>query len=342
VTAAPARALAAVASLAGSFCAAGCGDRAELLGTEVAPGDDGGLAAESGAIAERIIVAADGTGQFTTVQAAVDSIPDGSAVPVEIDIRPGTYDEKINISGRAFLSLVGDDPLTTVLTYGDDATSAGSTTNSASVTVRAEDFSAQNITFANSSPQSAAQAVALYAGGDREQFENCRFLSYQDTIYVASGSQYFRDCYVRGDDDYVLGAATAVFQSCTLDHSASGVAVTAPSTDPATAYGFVFFGGALTAAASVPAGSVALGRPWGRAGSSTYIGTSLGAHISGVGWIPMNNNDLTQARFAEYQTTGPGADPTSRAPTSRQLTDAQAAAVTLSAIYGGWIPSFSR
>ena len=319
----------------------GCSDRSELLATKSGSPTDAGLSSAS-SVATRIVVAADGSGQFLTLQPAVDSIPSGSTLPIEIDIKAGTYKEKVSIVGRSFISLVGDDPLTTVLTFDDQASTAGSTTKSASVSVLSSDFSAKNITFQNSTPVGGSQAVALYANGDRQEFSNCRFTSYQDTIYVAAGSQYFRDCYVAGDDDYVLGAATAVFQSCTMYHDASGVAVTAPSTAVGTAYGIVFFGGALTAAASVDPGSVALGRPWGRYGSTTYVGTSLGAHISPVGWIPMDNNDLSQSRFAEYQTTGPGADPSMRADASRQLSDSQAASLTLSTIFGGWIPSFSR
>jgi pectin methylesterase-like acyl-CoA thioesterase len=297
---------------------------------------------ETGSVTTKIVVAGDGSGQFLTVQSAVDSLPMGNAAPVEIDVKAGTYDEKVTLANRSFVSLVGDDPLTTIITFNQDANAAGGTAKSASVSISASDFSAKNITFQNSTPASGAQAVALFVNGSRQQFSNCRFISYQDTIYASTGSQYFRDCYVQGSDDYVIGAATAVFQSCTLYNAAGGVAVTAPNTDPATPFGFVFFGGALTASSSVATGSVALGRPWGPYGSATYVGTSLGAHIIPVGWVPFSPNNLTNARFSEYQTTGPGADPASRADASRQLTATEAAALTLSNLYGGWVPSFSQ
>jgi pectinesterase len=354
--------------IAAALALSGCGDRSEILATRIADAPDASAYDASVGIADggiadggssstpeggdgasdapavtllRLVVAADGSGDFKTVQGAVDAGAVATG-PVEIDIRPGTYDEKITIGGPSFLSLVGSDPLTTVLTYGADATDAGSTAKSGSVTIHASDFSASNLTFANSAPSSAAQAVALFVDGDRQQFLNCRFTSYQDTIYIQDGSQYFRDSYIEGDDDYIIGASSAVFQSCTVNQIQGGVAVTAPNTPATTAYGVVFFGGALTASAGVDVGSVALGRPWGPYGSTTYIGTTLGPHISQVGWVPMGTNDLSMARFSEYATTGPGADPSMRATASRQLTSVQAGAITLSTIFGGWIPTFSQ
>jgi pectin methylesterase-like acyl-CoA thioesterase len=289
-----------------------------------------------------IVVAADGTGQFTSVQAALDSVPAGTNTPVEIDVRPGVYSERVTVVSRGYVTLVGADPLTTVITNALDASDAGGTAKSATFTLNSPDFSAQNITFQNTSPKDGAQAVALFASADRQQFSNCRFISYQDTVYLANGTQYFRNCYIQGDDDYILGASTAAFQDCTMNQVSGGVAVTAPSTDVATSFGFVFLGGSLTAASGVGAGSVALGRPWGTYGSATYVGTTLGAHIAPAGWVPMGTNDLTLARFAEYQTTGPGADASMRADGSKQLTSAEAAALTLPTLFGSWTPSFSR
>jgi pectin methylesterase-like acyl-CoA thioesterase len=358
-----------------AYC--GCSDRGELLGTrdvpapvEAGPAPDGALASaadsgtppveagtlpvDSGATADGgvpqdaavaaivLVVAQDGGGDFTTVQAAIDSLPPTPAASVEIDVRAGTYREKVTIRGGGALLLVGDNPLTTVITSDQNAVDAGGTARSATATIGASDFVARNITFQNGAPQqTAAQAVAVYATGDRQQFSNCRFISFQDTIYLGKGSQYFRDCYIEGNDDYVIGGATAVFQSCTLYSSSGGVAVTAPNTDVATPYGFVFLGGALTAAASVASGSVALGRPWGAYGSTILVGTNLGAHILPAGWVPMPPNDLSLARFAEYRSSGPGAVLSMRASPSRQLSDTQAAAITVPAIFGGWVPSLS-
>lgn len=351
----------AILVLVGPFAAMGCA-RSELLG-EIGPVDAqsldgpaesseeagvvdvgaGDSATDDASKPTVLVVAIDGSGQFVSVSDAVASISDGNRLAIEIDIRPGIYREKLTISNKNNIALVGEDPLTTVITFADDATSAGGTMKSASVSIVADDFSATNIGFTNSTTVDGAQAVAVFLKGARIQFFNCRFVSFQDTIYAQSGTQYFRNCLIEGDDDYILGGATALFHDCEVFQNVdAGVAVTAPNTDMSVPYGFVFLGGMLTADSSVKPGAVALGRPWGAYGSTLFIDTFLGSHISPVGWVPMNNNDLTFARFAEYRTTGPGADVSMRAPASRQLTDAEGAAITIPVVLGGWVPSFSR
>lgn len=302
-----------------------------------AGGGDGGAASAacSAAGVQVITVAADGSGQFSTVQSAVNSIAAGTT-PVRIDLKPGTYTENLTIS-RQNITLCGQDPMTTVITYTVSGSSEATATR-----VSGNGFAAVNVTFENSSALGSGQAVALLASGTQQQFYNCRFVSYQDTLYTKSGSQYFKNCYVQGNTDYVFGAATAVLDNCSIYTISGGTAVTAPNTAASTTYGIVFLGGSLTAASTVSAGSQALGRPWGAAGSTTYLNTTLGAHISTVGWVAFNTNTVAGARFAEYKTTGPGAHPTQRAAGSSQLTDTQAAQYTIANIFGGWVPTFSQ
>ena len=107
----------------------------------------------------------------------------------------------------------------------------------------------------------------------------------------------------------------------------------------------MFLGGSLTAASSVAAGSVALGRNWGAYGAAAYIKTALGAHINPVGWLAMGANTLDTARFSEYQTTGAGATAANlarRAAQSKQLTATEAAAYSIAGIFGAWTPTFSQ
>jgi pectin methylesterase-like acyl-CoA thioesterase len=289
-----------------------------------------------------------GSGDFTTIQAAVDSLSKSNATPTQIRIAPGTYTEKLRVD-RPNITLCGQagQAASTILTYGDNAnTSNGQggtlgTSGSASTNISASKVSAENVTFRNSTPLGGSQAVALLITGSEVQFRNCRFLSYQDTLYTKGGSQYFKDCYVEGSVDYIFGGATAVFQECTIHSAAGGTAVTAPSTDQATPFGLVFLGGELTAASSVSDGSQALGRNWGAYGAAAFIGTVLGEHISTAGWSPMGSNTLATARFEEYQTTGPGSHPTERAQ-SKQLTAQEAAAYTVDNILGAWTPTFSQ
>lgn len=288
-------------------------------------------------ITQTITVAKDGSGQFTSVQAAVDSIPSGSTAHVRIDIKAGTYTEKLTIAGRTNLCLVGAGNTSTILAYGDSNGKVGSTSGSASVHISANDFSAANLTIQNTFG-SGSQAVALRTTGQRQQFLNCRFVGYQDTLYTHSGTQYFRNCYVQGNTDYVFGGATAVLQDCEARNVENGSAVTAPNTDAGTAYGIVFLGGKVTAASGVK--SVALGRPWGEAGFAAFLNMELGSHILAAGFVEMSGNSPASARFHEYGSTGSGANTSSRS--SYQLTASQAASYTLANILAGWTPSYSK
>lgn len=172
-----------------------------------------------------------------------------------------------------------------------------------------------------------------------------RFLSYQDTPYTNTGTQYFRDCYIQGDTDYILGDATAVFEDCTMNNVAEGTAVTAPRTPQNTTYGFVFLGGQLTAnptTSSVRNNHVALGRPWGPYAAAAFINVAMGAHILADRWTTMNNNTLANTRFGECKSTGAGANPTHATRASRQLSDAQAATYTVAKALPSWTHGYSR
>ncbi len=291
-------------------------------------------------IQKTITVAKDGSGQYTTVQAAVNSVASGNTTPTEIYVKPGTYQEKVTVN-RSFLCLRGDDPLTTKLTFNDNANSGSDLNTMPSVNVTASDVSALNLTFENSTALGGSQAIALRATANRIQFKNCRFLSYQDTLYVWGGTEYFRDCTIQGTVDYVFGPATAVFQNCTLYNASGGSAVAAPNTDLGTAYGIVFLGGHFTAASSVKSSSVALARPWRPNGAAAFLNCVLEAHILAAGFTSMSGNDPANARFREYQSTGAGANPSGRA--AYQMTASEAANYTIAKIFGGsWTPSFSQ
>ncbi len=293
-------------------------------------------------------VAADGSSTYKTVAAALNTISSSNTTPTQIRIKPGTYREKLLVT-NPFVTFCGQTgkEASTILTYNDGASTLNSsgtaigTSGSASVTIKANDISMENITIENSFGV-GSQAVALLAQGQRLQFRNCRLLGNQDTLYTHSGTQYYRNCHIQGTVDFIFGAATAVFENNTIHSVGGGSALTAPSTEQTVPYGLVFLGGKVTAASSVAKGSVALGRNWRPYGAATYIRTELGQHISAVGWVKMSENTLDTARFSEYLTTGAGANPSARAPQSKQLTAAQAATYTVSNIFGSWTPSYSK
>ena len=312
------------------------------------------------AAARTITVAADGTADYRTVQAAVDAVPDGNAEPVVIHIRPGTYTEKVTVpAGKPFVTFRGDDAKTTVLTHDWNARHVGrrgrevGTSGSSSVTVRAHDFRAENVTFENTAGD-AGQAMALSAAGDRQVYRNCRMLGWQDTLYANGGRQYYDRCYIEGRVDFIFGNATAVFDRCQI-HSKNGGHVTAASTAPETPWGFVFLDCRLTGDANPwrdPAGTqparrarptADLGRPWRPYASVTFVRCEMGGHILPEGWTPWRKGDGTDrtARYAEYASTGPGANPDRRVPWSKQLTKEQADQLTVERLLAGtdgWKP----
>jgi pectinesterase len=289
----------------------------------------------------RVTVAADGTGDFRSIQAAVDAIPYGSDTTYTIFIKKGTYRERVRIApGKDHISLVGEAEDSTVLVYGLHTGSVlptGDTVNtwvSASCWVEGYAFHAEHLTIANDAPLNSGQAVALEASGSRASFDHCRLLGNQDVLFCQGPGtlQYYKNCYIEGTTDFIFGAATAVFDHCEI-HSLRDSYIAAPSTPADSRFGFVFLDCRLTAEPGVT--KVFLGRPWRAHASAAYIRCVMGAHILPEGWNNWKNPAREKtARFAEYGSTGPGAAPASRAGWSRQLTRAQAAVYTPELILG--------
>lgn len=289
-------------------------------------------------------VAQDGSGDFTTVQEAINAVPDfRKANRTTILIRKGNYKEKIIIPEcKINLSLIGEDGA--VITYDDYASKLNrfgeekSTSGSASCYIYAPDFIAENLTFENSAGP-VGQAVACFVSGDRAIFRKCRFLGNQDTLYTYGypTRQYYEDCYIEGTVDFIFGKATAVFNRCDI-HSRGKGYVTAPATPQDSRYGYVFHDCRLTAAEGVE--NVSLSRPWRPYAQAVFINCELGKHISPAGWDNWGKASNEQTvNYAEYNSKGPGANPTARAPYSRQLTDPTPYALpTVLAGNDGWNP----
>jgi pectinesterase len=283
-------------------------------------------------ISADIIVAQDGSGDFKTVQQAIDSIPPGNTAVKIVYIKTGSYHEKIHIK-QPFVHLIGADAAATILTYDDFAKKIGptgkplGTFGSLSVSVTGNDFEADNITFENPAvPRKAvAQTVALGVDSDRAVFRNCRMLANQDTLYANSGRQYYDDCFIRGDVDFIFGNAAAVFDHCEIQSSGKGYITAQSRIDDSQTTGYVLTNCKLTAAAGVPDGSVYLGRPWRPHARVVYLHCDLGPQINPAGWLKWRPTDHDMKVFyAEYDCTGPGAATNQRVAWSRQLTKPEA------------------
>ncbi len=194
------------------------------------------------------------------------AIPSGRpANPVVIHIKPGVYKELIYIQHeKRFFKLVGEDPEKTVLTFNLHANMTGldgkpiGTFRTPSTVIDADDVTVENITFENSAGP-VGQALAVRVEGDRVVFRNCRFLGWQDTIFINRGRQYFENCYITGHVDFIFGAATAFFERCHIHCLRDGY-ITAASTPDNQPYGFVFSHCKITG--ETPSVKTYLGRPW--------------------------------------------------------------------------------
>ena len=270
---------------------------------------------------DKYVVAQDGSGDYKTLQEAINVCKVFPDKRIVIQIKPGIYKEKVEVySWTNRISLIGEDANTTIISH-DDYSGKGSHNTFTSYTfkVLGDDFYAENITFENTAGP-VGQAVALHVEGDRCIFKNCRFLGNQDTIYTGGDSsrQYFLECYIEGTTDFIFGAATAVFENCTI-HSKKNSYITAASTTEGKQYGYVFLNCKLTA--SPEATKVYLGRPWRNYAKTVFVNCELGSHILPEGWHNWSKPDAEKTTFyAEYNSTGNGANVASRVLWSHQLT----------------------
>jgi pectinesterase len=294
---------------------------------------------------QKIIVAADGGGNYKTVQAAFNAVPLNNKKPVTIYVRNGIYKEKLQLdSSKNFVTLVGEDKFNTILTYDDHTgkvSPKGDTINtrtSWTCRINADNFTATNITFQNDAGFTAGQAVAMESDGDKAVFRNCRFVGNQDILFTNSerSRQYYENCYIEGTTDFIFGSSTVWFEQCHI-HSKKNSHVTAASTPKEHEFGYVFHDCVLTGDTSIH--SASLGRPWRPYASVVYIHCFIGAHIRAEGWSNWNTTDYYRtARYAEYKSYGASVDPAKRVDWSTQLTDEQVKRYTLTNVFGNWDP----
>jgi len=288
-----------------------------------------------------IIVAADGTGDFKTVQQAIDHVPDNNNERVVIQIKPGRYEEQIRVnSNKRLVTLRGEDLRNTVLTYRLSAQEAGNTRLAFSTFINANDFRAENITFENSFG-TGSQAVALLIDADRGSFINCRFLGWQDTLFINGGRHFFKDCYIEGHVDFIFGSAKAFFESCQIHSKGPGYITAHFRTSDDQQTGFVFYRCRLTG--SDTGSGVYLGRPWRPFARVVFIECWMDSHIRAEGWDNWRDPAREKtAWFAEYDSKGPGANPKKRVGWSKQLSKAEAKLFSRSVFLDGndhWTPN---
>ncbi|MDR3723477.1 MAG: pectinesterase family protein [Terracidiphilus sp.] len=290
-----------------------------------------------------LYVAADGTGDFYSIQRALDVAKPGSI----ISVAPGEYREVLTVS-KPHITIRSHktDAGRTVVVNDRNAGENGGTFRSATVNVTADDFFAENVTFENDFNKTHAQktqgsqALALLVTGDRARFHNVRLLGNQDTVYTATKNcgpdgksctptrQYFSDCYIAGNVDFIFGDSKAVFENCEIHSTPHGGGyITAQSKHyPEQDSGFVLDRCKLTQDEGVT-GDVFLGRPWRAYATVVYLNTEMGGKIAAAGfreWHPGETHALETVYYAEFNSTGPGAHKGERDTHVHQLTTAEA------------------
>lgn len=292
------------------------------------------------------VVAKDGSGDYTTVQSAIDAAPTGLKQQYVILIKKGVYKELIDIAkGKDYITLIGEDAQTTILTFDNSARKLDQngkeygTSKSASTFIKGDHFKALHLTFENSSGVAAGQALAINITGNWSAFKDCRFLGHQDTFFANNGTvQYLKDCYLSGTVDFIFGGSTAVFDHCKI-HSVGNGYLTAASTPQGQPYGYVFLNCTVTADQLLKKESVYLGRPWRPYAKVVFIHTKMDGHIKLEGWHNWGKKENeTTAYYAEFGSKGAGFEPGKRVEWSKQLTADEVKHYTIKKILGNWKP----
>lgn len=272
------------------------------------------------------VIAADGSGDYSTVQAAIDAAPTGRTSPWLIFVKNGTYNELVRIpETKPFINLIGQDKEKTIISFAINCSSSATDTgwdynkgiwgmsDCAVVVVAAHDFYAENISFINSYGvkfQAGPMALAMRSNNDRFAFNNCNFRSFQDTWYTtsknASDRHYAYNCYIEGAVDYIYGGGDAFFDKCTMYNMRSGAVITAPSHAVGTKYGYAFSNCTVDGNTTAADGNLKLGRPWQNAPISLYINTTMKILPAPEGWTDMG---VIPKRFAEYNSMDKNGNP---------------------------------
>ena len=321
------------------------------------------------------IVSQDGSGDFTGVQQAVDAVPAGSTRPTVILIRAGEYRERV-IVNKDRLRLIGEDRDRTVIAYNacakdrDEAGNERGTFLSFTLLVTGRDVEVENLTVKNDAGdgREVGQAVAVYAAGDRGVWRGCRFLACQDTLFcgpvmpkvkklaaprelgcecvdsvgdcpVTASRQYFENCFIRGDVDFIFGPYRCWFEKCTLHMNARGGFYTAANTPEKQEAGMVFSHCVLTG--DCGPGEAFLGRPWRAFARTVFLKCEMREQVAPEGFRDWDEKRVITRRCAEYASFGPGAAPEKRNSREHLLTPEEASLYSVSSILGGadlWRP----
>ncbi|XP_018817989.1 pectinesterase-like [Juglans regia] len=304
-----------------------------------------------------LVVAKDGTGNFTTIGEAVAAAPNSSTTRFVIYIKAGAYFENVEVErNKTNLMFIGDGIGKTIVKASRNVVDGWTTFRSATVAVVGNGFIAKGITFENSAGPSKHQAVALRSGADLSAFYKCSFVAYQDTLYVHSLRQFYRDCDIYGTIDFIFGNAAVVLQNCNLyarkpNENQRNIFTAQGREDPNQNTGISILNCKVTAASDlIPVKAsfkTYLGRPWKEYSRTVFLTSSIDDLVDPAGWLEWNGTfALSTLYYGEYMNRGPGSNTSARVtwPGYRVInSSAEASQFTVGALIQGneWLNSTS-
>ncbi|EOA32638.1 hypothetical protein CARUB_v10015933mg [Capsella rubella] len=315
------------------------------------------LAAQGGGpgpVKANAVVAQDGSGQFKTIADALNAVPKGNTVPFVIHIKQGIYKEKVIVTRKMpYVTFIGDGPNKTVITGSlNFGIGKVKTFLTGSITIEGDHFTAKNIGIENTAGPEGGQAVALRVSADYAAFQSCQIDGHQDTLYVHSHRQFYRDCTVSGTVDFIFGDAKCILQNCKIvvrkPKKGQSCMVTAQGrSNVRESTGLVLHNCHITGdSAYIPVKSESkayLGRPWKEFSRTIVMKTAIDDVIDPAGWLPWSGDfALKTLYYAEHLNTGPGSNQAHRVkwPGIKKLTPQDALLYTGDKFLGGetWIP----
>uniref|UniRef100_A0ACD5UKI2 Uncharacterized protein n=1 Tax=Avena sativa TaxID=4498 RepID=A0ACD5UKI2_AVESA len=329
-----------------------------LLGLLLWPVPTTSSSGSAPAVGRTITVDQQGGGNFTSVQSAVDFVPDGNREWIRIHVKSGSYREKVIIPKKKnFILLQGDGSWNTDINFADHAhadvddlmRNSGNwppTAESATFTVLADDFVARNISFRNLhnafDKAKPDQALAALVAGDRSAFHGCAFYGFQDTLCDLASRHHFRDCFIKGGIDFIFGYGQSIYEDCTIVSDMPswygrqpGWVTAHGRADAGSPGGMVFKGGEVRGS-----GRVYLGRAWNEYATVVFYRVNMTDVVVPRGWAPWNSSqDVSQVTFAEVGCSGPGSDTAGRVAWEKRLSDEEVQRfVGMEFIgHGGWL-----
>ncbi|XP_073043397.1 putative pectinesterase/pectinesterase inhibitor 45 [Primulina eburnea] len=281
------------------------------------------LKTNSPKITPNVTVAKDGSGDFATVSAALNAMPEKYTGRYVIYVKEGVYEESVMITKKMVdVTIYGDGSQKSVISGSKNFIDGVPTFQTATFAVLGEGFIAQSLGFRNTAGPQKHQAVALRVQADRSIFVNCRMEGFQDTLYAQTHRQFYRSCYITGTIDFIFGDAAAVFQNCMiyirkpLDNQ-KNIVTAQGRIDRRQTTGIVLQNCKILADPKLEPEKAKfksyLGRPWKEHSRTIIMDSEIGDLIQPEGWLEWDGDfALKTLYYAEFNNKGPGSNTSGR------------------------------